>query len=411
MKISRQGVVSVLFVTGFLGLSTLVAGTDSPSTSKPPENSSSNWIPIGKRLRASSSTFVSIVASRHALSPSMAVGLDRSYLTWAELDEKGVAQVHVKYWNQEAWTLLGGMLNLDSTRQAYDPAIALIESTPYVAWIELDKKAVPQLHLKYWTPSGWVLQGTSLNADLKRAAANPSLTTDSGKLYISWSEADEKRVYQIHAKVLSNGEWMKLGGSLNENPSKDGMEPSMVMVGTTPYVAWSEKSANGIFQIYVKHWTGEAWTRGGADLNLNVSSHAISPSIASNGEAPSVAWVEFNEKGISQIHVKHLKDDNWISTGGSLNLDPDHHALNPSMAFKGDTLYVAWTESDSNGIPQLHIKRWSGSDWVLEEKSLNLDASKPALTPSLAVLGERPYVAWKESDSIGLYSIIVKAKK
>jgi len=372
---------------------------------------SDSWVQLGNRLKASSSTFVDIDASRHALSPSMAIGADIPFLTWSELNAQGISQVHVKYWKQNAWITLGGMLNVDPTHKAYDPVIVTSESIPYVGWIEVNKKGIPQLHVKHWTQGGWVSQGESLNDDLTKAAANPSMTVGFGRSYLTWTEADEKRVYQIHVKSLTENSWVKLGDSLNEDPVRDAIEPSISMVESTPYVAWCEKAANGSLQVYVKHWTGEAWIRDGESLNMDLSAHALSPSIASNGTIPYVAWVEFNEKGISQVHVKHWMNNTWVKNGGSLNVDPSHHALSPSLDFRGDTPYVAWAESDARGVTQIHVKYWTGSDWALEEQTLNLDVSKPALAPTLVVLEDRPYVAWKESDGAGLFSVVVKARQ
>ncbi|HLB94957.1 MAG TPA: hypothetical protein VJK28_02160, partial [Nitrospiria bacterium] len=370
-----------------------------------------SWVQLGKRLKASPSTFTSIVASRHALTPSLAGSTDRPYLVWAELDDKGIAQIHVKYWNQDNWISLGNSLNSDPAHQAHDPTIATVGSIPYVVWIELNKKGIAQLQVKKWAQRGWSLEGENLNADPTKAAANPSMAIGSGKPYLAWTEPNEKRVYQIHVKTLAENGWVKLGGSLNEDPLRDAMEPSIGMVESRPFVAWSEKAAHGAFQVYVKRWTGEAWIRDGESLNMDLSAHALSPSIASNGTIPYVAWVEFNEKGISQVHVKHWMNNTWVKNGGSLNVDPSHHALSPSLDFRGDTPYVAWAESDARGVTQIHVKYWTGSDWALEEQTLNLDVSKPALAPTLVVLEDRPYVAWKESDGAGLFSVVVKARQ
>lgn len=397
MSALTRGLHFVAIVGGLLLISTPVIGAE--------------WIQLGKPLKAFQSTFADIDASRHALSPSLANNTSIPYLTWIELNAHGIAQAHVKYWDQNAWFPLGEALNLHLTHQASDPAIATVGANPYVAWIELNKKGIPQLYVKHWTQGGWVLEGESLNEDPTKAAANPSLTVGLGRLYLTWTEADEKRVYQVHVKTLSENGWVKLGDSLNEDPLKDAMEPSIVMVGSTPYVAWCEKAANGRFQVYVKHRTGEAWIRDGESLNMDPSAHALSPSIASNGTIPYVAWVEFNEKGISQVHVKHWMNDTSIKNGGSLNVDPSHHALSPSLAFRNDTPYVAWAESDSRGVTQIHVKYWTGSDWALEEQTLNLDASELALAPTLGVWEDRPYVAWKESDGGGLFNIVVKARQ
>lgn len=409
MSIPRKGLRCTAMICLLLLIPGIVSAAEAPPSSNPTEHVSPTWVQLGKRLKASPSTFADIDASRHALSPSLANRSTTPYLTWIEHNTHGVPQIRVTYWTQGAWIPLGDTLNLSSSHRAYNPMIATAGSDLHVAWIELDKKGVAQLHVKQWTSSGWILVGKSLNEDPEQPAANSSIAVIGERLYVAWAERNAQRVYQIHVKVLTEDGWVKLGGALNENGTRNAIEPSIASVGSTPYVAWCEKADNGYLQIYVKHWTGQAWVRDGASLNMDLSAHALSPSIASNGEAPYVAWVEFNAEGISQLYVRHWMNNGWVSNGGGLNLDPNHHALSPSLAFREETPYLAWAESNSNGIMQIHVRHWTGSDWAPDGQSLNLDTSRLAMAPTLAVLEGRPYVAWKEADDSGLFSIVVKA--
>ena len=396
-----QGSILVAIACWLSLIPALAIGADSPAS----------WIQLGQQLKASSSTFADVDVSRHALSPSLAIGSPTPYLTWVELNTHGISQVHVKYWEQDTWAPLGKAINLNRGHQAFEPVIVMAGSGPYVAWIELNKMGIPQLHVKRWVQGNWKLEGESLNEDPTKAAVNPSMTVGLGRPHLAWTERNMKRVYQVHVKILNKNGGVKLGNSLNVDSAKDALNPSIVMVGSTPYVAWCENASQGRFQVYVKRWTGETWARVGDSLNINPSAHALSPSIASNGSAPYMAWVEFNETGIAQVYAKHWVNGTWVQDGGSLNMDSSHHALSPSLAFKEDIPYVTWAESDSKRITQIHVKHWTGSDWAFDEESLNLDASRPASAPTLAVLRGRPYAAWKENGEDGLFRIVVKTRK
>ena len=122
-----------------------------------------------------------------------------------------------------------------------------------------------------------------------------------------------------------------------------------------------------------------------------------------------MAWLEFDGKMASQVYVKRWEKEAWIGTGGSLNVDKTQNALTPSVEFKGDTPYVTWVESDTDGITQIQVKHWNGSVWVKHKSSLNLDPLRAASAPSMAILQGRPHVAWKESGEDGIFRIVVKA--
>jgi hypothetical protein len=400
MSVPKQGPAFTFLAVSIVLLSSHAIGQES-----------STWIQLGDRLNASPSSFAEVDVSRHAVNPSLASGTDSAYLTWVEMSKFGVPQIHVQYWNHNTWRPLGGSLNLDRDHNAFDPAIAVERSEPYVAWIEVNKNGTPQLHVKHWTPEGWTVVGEALNEDAFHPAANPTINVTAGKVYLAWAERDEKNIYQINVKVLTKNGWERLGGILNEDPEKDAISPSITLVGPTPFIAWCEKDAQDQFQVFVKHWTGKEWVPNGKSLNIDTSSHAVSPSIASNGSAPYITFVEFNQQGIAQVHIKHWLEENWISLSGSINVNPEHHALSPTMAFKDVIPFVAWAESNSEGIPRIYIKHWTGSDWVLDEPSLNVEASNPASAPTLTVVQGRLHAAWKEADETGIYSIVVKVRK
>ena len=372
---------------------------------------SSTWIQLSDRLNASPSPFAEVDVSRHAVNPSLASGTDSAYLTWVEMSKFGIPQIHVRYWNKNTWKPLGGSLNLDRDHNAFDPAIAVDGSEPYVAWIEVSKNVTPQLHVKHWTPQGWTVVGKSLNEDASYPAATPAINVTAGKVYLAWAERDEKRVYQINVKTLTENGWERLGEILNEDPEKDAISPSITLVGPTPYITWCEKDARGHFQVFVKHWTGEEWVPNGKSLNIDPSSHAVSPSITSNGSEPYIAFVEFNQQGIAQVHIRRWLEEKWVNLSGSINMNPEHHALSPTSAFKDVIPFVAWAESSSEGIPRIHIKHWTGSNWVLDDSSLNVEVTKPASAPTLAVVQGRLHAAWSEADATGIYSIVVKVRQ
>ena len=257
----------------------------------------------------------------------------------------------------------------------------------------------------------WAQAGKTLNHDPNRPAANPSIHVAGGKVYLAWVEENKDRVYQAHVKTLTESGWVSLGDILNRDPKKNAIEPTIHLIGSTPYLVWCEKGPQDRFQVFVKHWNGEAWESDGSHLNIDPSSHAVSPSLSSDGLVPYVASVEFNSETVAQVQVKRLKDGKWVRLGQSLNMDRDHHALSPTISLKNGIPFVAWAEYNSEGLPQIHVKRWTDSEWVFDKPILNLDPSKPASSPTLTVAQGKIYAAWKEADLTGLYNVVVKIRK
>lgn len=124
-----------------------------------------------------------------------------TFVTWFEASA-GVYQVYVKSDTGSNWGLVGGSLNSNTTCAAYNPKVARVGNTPYVAWYE-NPAAISQVYVKYYDG-------------------------------ISFS-------------------WQSLGGSLNVNPSYDAQPPDIAVTSQGIYVVWAED--NGVAdQVYVKYW-------------------------------------------------------------------------------------------------------------------------------------------------------------
>jgi len=87
----------------------------------------------------------------------------------------------------------------------------------------------------------------------------------------------------------------------------------------------------------------------------------------------------------------------WIQDGGSLNLNPSMQANTPTLAVYGGVPYVAWTESDGVAI-QVYIKHYNGSSWIQDGGSLNVNSVQHAFSPQIAFVDDVPHVVWRESN-------------
>ena len=106
------------------------------------------------------------------------------------------------------------------------------------------------------------------------------------------------------------------------------VSPSIASIGGTPYVAWSE-SNGAADQVRVAQFTGDGWTAVGGALNVAPAMNAEGPSIASIGGTPYVAWQEFNGSAF-QVRVAQFTGGAWTAVVGSLNVDPTKDANSPT---------------------------------------------------------------------------------
>lgn len=381
----------------------ILAGDGAPSPA------ASKWLDVGKPVKAFRSNYVDVDASRHALNPSIVLSDAGPTLGWVELTVHGISQIFFGHWNRSAWVRDGGSHNLDATQRAFDLSMSSNGRIPYLAWIELNAKHIPQLHVKHLEGQQWTLDGGSLNLDPRQGAANPALSATGPVPYLAWTEPNSRRVFQLYVKQLSEGGWHMDGdGSLNISPVRDAIEPAIVYSGSGPYVAWAEFSDRNVYQVYVKQWNGSTWPLLDRSLNLRPENHALSPSIAFLGETPYVAWIELNPNGVFQLQVKRWENGSWMSDGTTLNDDPSHHALSPSLVRAGSTLYLAWTEYDAKGVSRIHVKHRAGDRWVSNDPLFKSTIPAASSAPALAGSESAVYVSWKEVYPNGLAQIVVE---
>jgi len=369
----------------------------------------SNWLSLGQPVKGHPSPFTDVDASKHALNPSLVFANALPELGWIELNVHGISQVHLGRWDSSGWIKDRAVQNMDETHRAFDLTMSSDGKIPYLAWLELNAKNIPQLYVKHLSEDRWIVDGGSLNLDPSQGAANPALSAAGPIPYLAWSEYNPQRVYQLYVKQRSSDGWHLEGfGSLNVSPTRDAIRPALALQGSVPYLAWAELSDLNYYQIYVKRWNGSSWDGFGQSLNMNPENHALNPSIAVLGDSPYVAWIETDEKGIFQLHVKHWDQNRWIVDGKSLNIDSGRHAMSPSLIQSGSTVYLAWTEYDANGISQVHVKHRVGDRWESDDQQLNAAPPTASSAPSLAPGNGAIYIAWKEVYPDGLAQILVK---
>jgi hypothetical protein len=147
-------------------------------------------------------------------------------------------------------------------------------------------------------------------------------------------------------------------------------------------------------------------------------SDIVGGSLAPGG--PRVPWATFEQKAGSaqRIFVRAFKNGQWVTEGGSLNIDPNAEAEAPQIDFAGAHRNVPWDtwyepSTPLGGAKQIFASRFNAAAaaWVPEGQdrgsgvpSLNIhtdrDAENPAVAGGATVPGNPPvpWVAWQEQD-------------
>ena len=160
--------------------------------------------------------------------------------------------------------------------------------------------------------------------------------------------------------------WYSFGGPLHAVGGNTLLkDTAMALDGQdNPVVAWSEEvAAGGRTSIFVHRWDGNAFTPIGSALNGTSSGSAYKPALVLDARGnPVVAWHEsdgFNEN----IYVKRWNRTAWQSVGpGAISAVNDTStspvatpARNPSIAIRGNDIYVAWDEMNVEGFSSIYV--------------------------------------------------------
>jgi hypothetical protein len=401
-----------------------------------------------------------INAGSPAYDPSLALDSNNNpVITWYEELGGNSLNVYVKHWNGSAWVQYGagGPLDITPFNTAYVPSLALDNGgNPSVAWSEFGASTY-NIYIKQWTGSAWTLVGTNPLSNTANHASNPSLSLINGYLVVGWQEAASITPGisdSLYVKNYVTNAWQQLSNALDSSVGQSAVNASIARKTTnTPVVAWDEvDTTNGSRNVYVKEWTGTAWTAIGSAIDrtlandaenpslamrtdsrptvafqeagnvyvrrwigtswLNVSNNALDTTLANDASTPSIALDSLNLPVVAYVENGNIlikkADGNlptslWNSPYGTTPLDSSaaNETYRPSLALKTDgNPIVAWYEDTGTSF-NIYAKEWNGTAWVALGTTLDKTATQNAKDIVLAIRTDnRPVVAWEEAGNI-----------
>jgi len=263
-----------------------------------------------------------------------------------------------------------------------------VGGTAYAATFETPTANSPpshnQIFVYSWSGSAWTLVGSgALNATGTAASPNYAIASDGTHPCVTWADytVDNGDLItsgqaKVHLSCYISSAWTVQGGGIaNVNANNYAIDPSLIYVSGTPYVAFTERTLAGNAQLWVRKVSAGAWaTVGSGSINQdpNGNGWAFHPSIASDGTNLYVAWVEYQpphayvsgepSEERAQGYVAKFTSS-WALLGTAFNADALYGSVQrASLAYYNSQPVVAFNEQDwGSSTQQLYARAWNGS--------------------------------------------------
>ena len=364
------------------------------------------------------------------------------YVSWSEISQYGsISQIRVKSYDNSTWSTIDGDsnngINLIKSRNATNPSMSDNGTHLFAVWSEdngagkgLIRTAVYDNTTRSWDFQNNNFQELNNNNSTTRSANNPQLLDDNSSLYAIWSE-NNGIANQIRVKLFDNSTSWNLvdniddnATGINNNPSKNAINPKLLNFNSRIYAAWSEDNGSAS-QIHVARYDdNSSWTivddNSSTGINKAPGKNATYPTMAVLSTKLYLAWSETNADNRTQIRVKSYDGSSWSSVDGDnatkgINKDYTQNASYPQLVKVTDNsssskLYAVWLEE--NGNTQVRVAEFDGtSTWSFKDgdsfDGLNLNTAKITGKPSATAYLNKLIVAWSETSSLGVPQIRV----
>jgi hypothetical protein len=383
----RGGLMARWFLRSLL-LAAVVAGVA-------PAAAGADWTP-GATLNSSTSIGPG--------SPSITDVNGVPYAAWQPPDSGQSDELYVDRWTGTAWVQVGGALNVDTTAAAQSPSIANVNGVPYVAWAEGGD--APHVYVAHWNGSSWVHDGGAVDAGITGRGTSPSIAAVDGVPYVAWQEEPTGGVTQVYVAQWSGTAWVDDGDPLNSNAAHQASAPTIVGIGSVPYVAWAEDNGSGVEELFVAHYSAGSWSEdvtGYTNPAFTTPSIDGTPQIADVGGSPYVTFTE-NDAGVDDLYAGFVSGGEFVPLGAALNEFSGQAAEDPSITDVGDTPFISFTQTIRGQKEQLFVKQWNGTTWALVGAALNTGTIEK-LRSSITSVGGVPFVEWSGFGSGTIASV------
>ena len=328
---------------------------------------------------------INLIKSRNATNPSMSDNGTHLFAVWSEDNGAGKGLIRTAVYDNTtlSWDFQNNnfqALNNSTSRSANNPQLLNDNSSLYAIWSENNGTA-NQIRVKLFDNSAsWNLvdkigdNTTGINKDTSKNAINPKLLNFNSEVYAAWSETDGAASQIRVAKYNNSSSWTFVDGNastgINKTTGKNATDPTMAVLSTKLYLTWSETNSDNRTQIRVKSYDGSSWSFVDGDnatkgINKDYTQNASYPQlvkVTDNSSSSKLYAVWLEENGNTQVRVAEFDGtSSWNFKDGDsfdgLNLNTAKITGKPSAAAYLNKLIVAWSETNSLGVPQIRVAK------------------------------------------------------
>jgi hypothetical protein len=326
---------------------------------------------------------INLRGSRNATHPSLADNGTHLFAVWSEDNGAGKGEIRSAVYDNgtDSWDTNSNFqpLNYSTSYSANNPQLLYNNSSLYAIWSE-DNGTANQVRVKQFdNSSSWNLvdnfvdNTTGINKDTSKNAINPKFLNFNSEIYAAWSE-DNGSASQIRvAKFDNSSSWAFVDGDGSTGINRatgNATYPTMAVLSTKLYLTWSETNADNRTQIRVKSYDGSSWSFVDGDnatkgINKDYTQNASYPQlvkVTDNSSSSKLYAVWLEENGTTQVRVAEFNGTStWNFKDGDsfdgLNLNTAKITGKPSAAAYLNKLIVAWSETNSLGVPQIRVTK------------------------------------------------------
>ena len=328
---------------------------------------------------------INLIKSRNATNPSMSDNGTHLFAVWSEDNGAGKGLIRTAVYDNTtlSWDFQNNnfqALNNSTSRSANNPQLLNDNSSLYAIWSENNGTA-NQIRVKLFDNStSWNLvdkigdNTTGINKDTSKNAINPKLLNFNSEVYAAWSETDGAASQIRVAKYNNSSSWTFVDGNastgINKTTGKNATDPTMAVLSTKLYLTWSETNSDNRTQIRVKSYDGSSWSFVDGDnatkgINKDYTQNASYPQlvkVTDNSSSSKLYAVWLEENGTTQVRVAEFNGTStWSFKDGDsfdgLNLNTAKITGKPSAVAHLYNLIVAWSETNSLGVPQIRVAK------------------------------------------------------